>query len=308
MRPRLRFTSRVARRAFDAIARALPTTFVRTLYGAASSGLCVAICLHRVGARADPRAGDPDAHVTHAQLEELVDLLRPEGSGGARLTITFDDGYLDAWRWVARRAPELRDVEILFFVCPEKLEARAGYRWDLAENRPRGPAYDASRDDVATLSIDAENLRADLRDVADDPDHALADLERCAALADLPNVALGNHTNCHFNLAALPREQAEEELRRACEAMARAFDEPRAHFAFPFGVKGAHFRDEHVEALRRRGASVLWTIDERPYRPSERRPGAVLPRFAFQGSREAKGLALWIAWKCARHRFSAEAS
>lgn len=311
MNERLRLSSRVARRMIDAAALLLPTPVVRAVYARACAGLGVAVCLHRVGRPLRPHVGDPDAHVTHAQLDELLALLapRPGSRTAPRVTFTFDDGYLDAWRYVSRRAAHHREVEWLFFVCPEKVRLRAGYRWDLAENRARGPAYDASRDDVATLNIVAENVRADLRDVVDDPDHALATVEQCDALADHPNVQLGNHTNCHFNLAALPDPDADRELERACATMASTFAHADgAHFALPFGVSGVHFTERHVGALRRAGASVLWTIDERPYARSERRPGALLPRFAFQGRRSPKGLALWIAWKSVRHRLVAAAS
>lgn len=263
----------------------LPEPLLRAFARRAIGERNVALCLHRVAIR---RPGEwlSECAIAPAELDALIAFMRSLRPGvGGWLTVSFDDGYEDAARYILSRAPWLQDVEWLFFVCPRRLEQQVGFRWDLVEHRLRcGEAVDPDGLMWAPPDVSGEHAREDLRAVAALPRYRLADLALCRELQRLPNVELGNHTNGHFRQTLLSPEQVEEE----CQASARDFTRlfgPQEHFAFPFGVPRLDFDDRHVAALRAQGSRFLiWSTESRPYAPSERRPGAVLPRFAIEGS------------------------
>jgi hypothetical protein len=139
------------------------------------------------------------------------------------------------------------------------------------------------------------------RDEAD-----LAPIEQCREIQRLPNAALGNHTNSHQRLSLLAPQQACEELERSQRDFERLFGR-QMHFALPFGVPGVDFSPEHVEELRVLGDSLIWSTEPRPFHARERRPGAVLPRFAVDGRRTWKETAVHIALHALRARVLWEA-
>ena len=137
----------------------------------------------------------------------------------------------------------------------------------------------------------------------DEPD--LAELELCRAIGQLPNAALGNHTNLHQRPTLLLREQSREEFARSMRDFQRLFGAQR-HFAIPFGVPHADFAGEHVEQLRALGDFLIWSTEPRPFHARERRPGALLPRFAVDGTRTWKETAVHIALHALRSRIAGE--
>lgn len=265
-------------------------------------GKKLALCFHRTGVR---REGEllPKLTSPSADIDALLDLLlRGAGRRDRWLTISFDDGYREAAEYVLDRAPRFPEVEWLFFVCPQKIERGVGFRWDLAEVRRRAdPTFSLDAELAAPIDLSAENLRADLVDLASRPEFALADVETCRAIQRLPNAALGNHTNVHQRPALLTPEQFRREMDESFADFARLFG-PARHFAFPFGVPDEDFASEHVAVLRELGAFHIWSTQPRPYLDAEREIGVALPRFAIDGSRSVGATAAHIAFQCLRPR------
>ena len=287
--------------------RALPTSVVRKLFVRATGGMGVGLCLHRVG---KPREGvDPrlDITIPSETLDEFLETFcQPDPDGGPApvVTLAFDDGYADAVEYVASRAKRYPHVEWLVFVCPEKLEKRAGFRWDLYETLQNdgvatGPVHELILGGAADVS--AENDQEELKRLTRRPEFALATVERCRALLELPNVKLGNHTNSHLRLSALPLAAAARDLAESTADFEALFGKCE-QFAFPFGVPGVHWTEEHAEVLRRSGVVQMWSTEERPYELQERAPGQVLPRLVFPGRYSAKTMALWITWRAIKTR------
>ena len=270
--------NRAARRLFSAAAALLPSSWLHRWLAWSTRDLCIALCFHRVNR--DRRAADPLPQQTVAPevLDELLAwVTQSMPAGPAQLFMCFDDGYADAARYVADRAPRYPSVQWLFIVCPEKTEKRVGFRWDLFEcTADRGQlSLDAFLE--ANLSVDLENQRPELRELADREAFKLATVASCAELASLRNVTLGNHTNCHFRLSRLPKGEAERELKRSIADFERLWGACH-HLAFPFGTPEEDFTPDQVRLIRRIGSALLWSTEQRPFRPSEVAPGAVLPR------------------------------
>ena len=120
-----------------------------------------------------------------SELDNFIEhAMQLERSASQRwLTVSFDDGYEDAWHYVVTRARRFPNVEYLLLVCPEKTENKTGFRWDLEV-----VDHDSPRDSRV------ENHRADLKSVV-----------QCRYVHLFENAQLGNHTNCHFAPTALPR-------------------------------------------------------------------------------------------------------
>ena len=262
-----------------ASAKLLPDAQIWNLFRMAVADLSVSLCLHHVSRRSRDEltisAPELDAFVAQASA-----IVRPDNRRW--LTITFDDGYEDAWHYIMTRAPRFPSVEWLLFVCPTKVEQQTGFRWDL------------DIEDESARDIVRENQRADLRSVVQLHDAHLATVAQCRLLQLFENVHLGNHTNCHFRATALPPEEAAAELRQSRADFERMFGRER-HFAFPFGGYGVDFDDRHVDVLRETGDAVIWSTVGRPHLAEQRVPGAVLPRFAVDGRWSASQIAFWIA-------------
>jgi hypothetical protein len=247
------------------------------------AGRSAALCFHRIG---EPRG---KLRMPAEEIDRLIQFVLAAAGG---LTVSFDDGYRESAEYVLQRAPEFPQVEWLYFVCPEKLELRAGYRWDVP-----GSAQDAPVD------LAGENRREDLRAAGRD----LAGIEEVLRVQRLPNASLGNHTNVHFRPALMREDQFAEECARSKRHFERLFG-PQRHFAFPFGVPGVDFGPEHMDELRALGDFLVWSTEPRPFQPRERRPGTPLPRFAVDGSRTWKETAAHIALHAVRTRLLAEAA
>ncbi len=298
--PRLTLASMAAR--FGELA---PAPLLGLALGYALTGRRLALCLHRVAEKTPMHATHPELFASPATLDALMGLLLSTRRGPHQgwLSLTFDDGYDDAVRYVASRARDFPGVEFLIFVCPEKLERRAGFRWDLAERAlERGvPRERVMHQLDAPFALDAENERPELLELGDAAEYRLASLEELTELSHVPNVTLGNHTNVHAPATALALEVAREEYRRSTAHFERLFG-PTRHFAFPFGTPGVHFDHRHVALLRELGEVVLWTTQACAYAPAERAPHAVLPRMPIDGRLGADSLAGLIAAHELNHR------
>lgn len=270
-----------------ATSRLLPEAQIWKLFEHSVSGLGVALCLHHVSRRHRDEltmpASELDNFIEHA--------MQLERSASQRwLTVSFDDGYEDAWHYVVTRARRFPNVEYLLFVCPEKTESQTGFRWDLEV-----VDHDSPRDSRV------ENHRADLKSVVHLSDAHLATVEQCRYVHLFENAQLGNHTNCHFAPTALPLPSALEELRRSHSDFERLFG-PERHFAFPFGGCPSDFDDRHVASIRRASNAIIWSTVGRPHFLEQRQPGAVMPRFGVDGRWSASQLAFWIAMRSLRAR------
>ncbi|MFL5319629.1 MAG: polysaccharide deacetylase family protein [Myxococcaceae bacterium] len=271
---------------------ALPDDGVRHELGKVLSGKRLALCLHRVNTLHRPHDFFPEMSIAPDKLDALIEFLLSARKGDGRwLTVSFDDGYLDAAEYIRSRAPRYPELEWIFAICPEKTKEQAGFRWDRAEQlRERGSEVRISEVMEAPFELERENSA--LTQV--DPRFALAPVELCRELAGMPNVALANHTNCHAELAKLPPELASEELRHSHDEFTALFGAPR-HFAFPFGIPGVSFTDAHVRQLRELGVETIWSTEVRPYDQRERDAGAVLPRVPVWGNRSVRQIASLIA-------------
>jgi hypothetical protein len=196
------------------------------------------------------------------------------------------------------RAPRFPSIEWIFFVCPAKTERRVGFRSDAYERLLHaGSSLAFEQFMLEALDPERENLRPDLGGLGSDPLTRLATVEECRALARLPNVTLGNHSNAHLPFTLLEREAVRSDVRRSFADFERLFG-PCAHFAIPFGTPGLEFLAEHVADIRSSWHGTLWSTERRPYRPEERCAGAVLPRFAPGRTQGARRIAAWIGLVC----------
>jgi len=278
---------------------AMPWRLLRSSVEAALGDRHLALTFHRVKPPSDGD-GAPGMAIREQDLDGLVDALLAtrRGSGERWLSVTFDDGYEDAAAWVDSRASRFAEVEFILFVCPEKAEVGAGFRWDLTEVAMRGGAdrRQAERLQSAPRDVDAENAREDLRRLGADPGFRLASVERLRALAARPNVSLGNHTNCHFEMVELEPALAQRELDRSHAAFQRLFG-PQRHFAFPFGHR--FFDERHLAMVRAQGDFLVWGTRQRPFAAADRAGGALLSRFVVDGRWGVRGALGAIAGRSA---------
>lgn len=264
----------------------LPPSTLASFYWRVVGDRNTALCLHRVH-EDERREGElqPWLSVDTRTLDALIDALvdeRPLKAG--RLTVTFDDGYRDAHRYVTSRAPRYPDVEWLFFVCAEKTVQRRGFRWDSYELRRGRATWSALQEYLLTpvAPLD-EGTSEELAGLGDHPEFALATVDECLTLARLPNVRLGNHSDHHLCAASLTLDQLRLEARRSVESFTAVFG-ATDDFAFPFGTPGRHFGADHARVLAEETGCVLWSTEARPFASRERLSGAVVPRLPILGT------------------------
>lgn len=261
-------------------------------------GLNTSLCLHRVADKPRPSDWQQGLSMPASELDSLIELLLSSRPGPSKgwLSVTFDDGYRDAGEYILSRSRRFPDVEFIFFICPEKTEGRAGFRWDLVEE---GLKKGVSREEAleflsAPTEVAYENHRPELQALAAHDDYQLSTVEELKELQAISNVALGNHTNLHLSSTNTPDEVVRADFERSTALFEKLFGRTQ-HFAFPFGTPRFHFADRHVGWLRALGDFPIWTTEPRPFRPEERKPSALLPRYPLDGSQEAATLAGNIA-------------
>jgi hypothetical protein len=275
--------------------QSVPVPVMRVLLGRVLEGTHVALCLHRVDDGSRGASKEMETVIHPNELDQLLAILSASRPTAATpwLMVCFDDGYADAAEYVKERLSRFPTVRWYFFVCPEKLKKRAGFRWDLA-GPPSGAHPMEGHFDVRT-----ENDREDLRELGDRPDCRLLTIDECRQLALHPNVVLGNHTNCHFKQTQIPLEDSRHDF----ETSRREFEElfgRTDHFAFPFGTPQKEFNEEHVKLAKGLGYKHVWSVDRRPYFPEEQ---GVLPRYPIFGTWPATKTALAILLQAAKWRW-----
>jgi hypothetical protein len=283
-----------------AVAR-LPVAVVLGLLRLGVGSRCLAVCLHQVRGNDDPPHPFGDGSSREADVDALVEGLASALPRPRQLCVTFDDGYLAAADFVRARAPRFPAVEWLFFVCPQKIERRDGFRWDARLERLREREGARPARGAAAAPPSNGDAPLSLEGLADHPSYRLASVEECRSLARLPNVALGNHSNAHAEWNETPLAQVREDVLGSFDDFERLFG-ACSEFAIPFGTPGRFFGDQHVELIRARSQATVWTTEGRPYRREDRRPSAVLPRFGVEGSWPARYTLALIAIRCLRNR------
>lgn len=245
----------------------------------------VALCMHRVhhGKR---RATEslPAMSIDAAALDLLISELLEATEPGA-LTVSFDDGYRDAYEYVKDRAGVFPQAKFVFFVCPQRTEQQRGHAWDVDELRRRGHVFD----DAVSAECAA----------AAHPDFALAAVDECRSLAQLPNVRLGNHTNRHLRMTQLTMNEAHEELSHSLLDFARLFG-ATTDLAFPYGVPGEDFDSRHVALAKTLApAARLWSTERAAFVGEET---TVCPRFSVDGTWPVPEVLSWMAVQAGRSR------
>ncbi|MEZ5233751.1 MAG: alpha/beta fold hydrolase [Acidimicrobiales bacterium] len=285
----------VRRIAFDTLVRraapALPRPLVERWCRLAIGDRRAALCLHRVAPHRDEAT---ELALPAPVLDALVAAAGRIGRGRPWLSLTFDDGYLDAVRYAQQRAPQHRDIEWAVFVCPDKAARRRGFRWDVGLDPFAGlPA--------TTAALEAENDRRALVRAGADPTCELAGLALLRRVRDEGAVTVGNHTNRHLPLAALAPDVARHELATSVADFERELGECRS-FAFPFGTPGLYWSQAHAEQLRAAGVQRLWSVQSATFAETDRRPGAVLPRFPVDGRDDARTIVALLAARATLER------
>jgi hypothetical protein len=272
----------------------IPDSVMRRLARRSLGGLEVYLCLHRVRFTSQPNSNLQDTEISAAELDRLLMLLGCDASDSAapKVTATFDDGYADAVEYVKTRHATFPNINWMFFVCPTKTRDRVGFRWDLAS--PELPMD-------AQFAVALENRRPELQGLADETRCQLATVAQLREVAALPRVSLGNHSNCHFPLAALDAESSAREIRESRRDFQELFGESSL-FAFPFGVERMHFGPEHVAVLKSEGYGRLFSVEPRPVQAGVRQPFEVVPRFAVMGTWPSSKTALYISLVALREK------
>ncbi len=240
-----------------------------------------------------------------SELDELLEGLAAARKESGWLTLSFDDGYRDSAEYIRSRAPKYPGVQFLLFVCPEKTKRGVGFRWDAWEKLRSAGKVAGTLDQFleSDRHIDTENSRADLIDVGKDPRFALASVEECRALQQLPNVALGNHTDTHFKLSEISSTDARTEIERSHAHFVEMFGASE-HFAFPYGTPGESYRPEHSAQVRALGYTKIWSTVGRTFSDDASRAGE-LPRFAVHGDWTLQDTFAWIAKASLKARVTA---
>ncbi len=292
-------------RLIDLVSRAMPRAVLQRIVGRAVGDLGIAVCLHRVGLDTDDEQLLPWLAHDPREIDELIELF---ARAPGRLTISFDDGYADAYEYVRDRAPRHPDVAWLYMVCPKRTVDRRGFPWDLwvlADNE-RAPLkfLDEWAEHVDGGALEFDDAAA--VGVAEHPSYQLATVEQCRELAALPNVELGNHTDHHVAMAWLDDTELADEIRQPERAYATTFGGLR-HLALPFGCE-PFVRAEDIDRVRGvTEADIVWTIESWPFHPDEVAADGPTVRARFGWSSTGlppRGLALYMALQSLRARRS----
>jgi peptidoglycan/xylan/chitin deacetylase (PgdA/CDA1 family) len=139
-------------------------------------------------------------HFTIVPLSEMLDRVQDGRGPGGRLSITFDDGYLDNHRVAA---PELRarGLPACFFVTSGFIGTRTQPWWDVE--------YGARAEWMAWSHV--RELHAQ-------------------------GFEIGAHTVTHADLGRASAAEADAELRRSREVLERELGAPVTLFSFPYGA------------------------------------------------------------------------
>lgn len=242
------------------MATAMPSSLVQRLAMRLIGDADIALCFHRVGG-ADDRASMLLPELCH-DAEVIDDFIRWFAPISGTLTMSFDDGYADAAQYVLDRAPQHPDVRWHFHICPHKTIDRHGFPWDdWIEQPDHGPEIDF----LMAWKALVDNARPEAAGSPGGADRAhcrLATVEECRALAALPNVELGNHTDRHLPSAWLSPGELADEITTSHERFSSVFG-PAAHVALPFGAE-PWVTEDNVRTVLDTVDCQIWTIGSSP--------------------------------------------
>jgi peptidoglycan/xylan/chitin deacetylase (PgdA/CDA1 family) len=222
-------------------------------------------------------------------LDEAVDRLRQHSLPPAALAITFDDGYADNAR---NAAPIMAAAGLTatFFVCSGVLDGGRMWNDSVIEALRAAPegVLDLHSAELGTLDLTTTaKRRAAIDFVLGALKHRPQEErdERVAALVDtvgrrLPTdlmmrseqvrelssggMSIGAHSVSHPILARLPPDRARCEIADSREALQGLTGKRISLFAYPNGVPGVDYTDEHVSMVRDLGfaaaCSTAWGV------------------------------------------------
>lgn len=250
----------------------------------------IAVCFHRV---LPVKKRNILFKETALAEEDLDKFLKIFSEIQYKLTMTFDDGYHDAYLYIKSRAEVFSSVFWIMFVCPRYLEGkRAVFPWDRW--------YIKMGDNPSEF---VEKWKSDFKSQIDiDPNtnlalYRLVNPSECSELLALRNVTIGNHTNHHYPLSRLNESELENELETSDRDFTRILGFKANHFAFPYGSV-PHVTDNNIRMVLSMFPDVtLWTIGSNT--SDMALTDHVRNRFVWDsGVFGAKGMALFIALKC----------
>jgi peptidoglycan/xylan/chitin deacetylase (PgdA/CDA1 family) len=251
---------------------------------------------HRIAI--DP--GDPYGNCVtpgafRSQLETLARVAEPvplealvsqSGGGPARVTLAFDDGYVD---FAEQALPLLREfgVPATLFVVSEALGDPAFWwdrlSWALAHRCGERRFWEL-HDELASLEPAERAVRLDsLEEKAGNGSARSGETygpgaarpmntSELLAVADDPLVEIGAHSRTHPSLAALPADRLAEEIAGSRSDLEALLERPVTSFAYPHGSHSRAVR----QVVREAGFDVACASMEGAVRQGE--PPFALPR------------------------------
>jgi peptidoglycan/xylan/chitin deacetylase (PgdA/CDA1 family) len=216
--------------------------------------------------------GDRSLHIDqerlHRQLSLLsrthelitVDRIQEQGSGRARVAVTFDDAYRGAVQLGGEVLADL-NVPATIFVAPSCLGGH-GFWWDLLsrdnEMEPGDREFALTELQGKTGSVLAwANPRPDPDDVPTHYMTSATEAELDAALG-IDGLTLGSHTWSHPNLAALDGTELVAEVERPLEWLRQRYPGRAAHWlSYPYG----RWSDDVARVAQRVGYRGAFRID-----------------------------------------------
>lgn len=235
-------------------------------------------------------AAQMEALATLAEVVPVAALAAPARQHERpRVAITFDDGYVGAFR---HGVPVLRRLGLpaTFFVCPTLLggepfwwDAPGLDVWARAAELLTGLQGRRERvmDRIAAHRAALDALPGDVRP---------AGLDVVLRAAQEPGISIGSHTMRHPNLAALPEAEVREELSGARAWLAERVPGSLAWVAYPFGLANATVQ-RVARACGYEGAFVL----DGGWIPAHGADRYALPRLNVSAGVSVRGFRLRLA-------------
>ncbi len=252
---------------------------------------------HDIAAEPDPFRCDAISHQEFAEqahilaetcnvlpLSDAINKLQDGSLPPRSVCISFDDGYLGAWKYAV---PILEGLNMpsSFFVVPKAVET--GWMWDnalidIVERSPIDsldlselglPAFkllntqqritaatqihrhfyqstQQQQQQLITLLLEQSNL--------DSPTRCLIDETQLRDLSSR-GFELGSHTYSHVALARTDIKTAEQEIANGRETLEGIIGRAAPLFAYPVGRPGRDYRYEHTELIKRLGFKAALT-------------------------------------------------
>ena len=215
----------------------------------------LAICLHRITDSDSDRTKNP-LTITSKTLKELLSSLNRIacGSDVGKLTITFDDGYMESLEFIQKNQSNYPNLSWIYFICPEKSIKNEGFEWD------------------------PPNKKAEL-----------SSIERCFSAHKKHSIKIGNHTNSHRSISTLSNDEIINEIQLSIKKL-KDHNIDHTDFAFPYGYPNVHFTESQSTLIKneysRHSIDVsLWSTEPYPY-PAKSNP-IIIPRIPILGTEDS---------------------